>query len=365
MPLAAGTIGASAYWYLTRGTGAVSLVLLTLSVTFGVANVRRVRTATLPRFVFDAVHRSVSLTAVVFVGVHVVTAVLDAFAPIQLVDAFIPFVSAYRPLWLGFGAVAFDLLLALVATSLLRRRLGHRAWRGTHWLAYASWPLAVLHGLGTGSDTKVRWMLALSGACVLLVVVAVGVRAAAGWPDRIRVRVPALAMAGILPLGLLIWLPNGPLAANWARRAGTPAALLAASRTGTAAGAGASAGSGGASQGSFTASVTGTVRNGESATGLAVIDMSLHVTGEPLSSLRIRLAGQPMSSGGVEMTSSRVTLGPEANPDQYSGRITTLEGTTIRALVSERGAQHLSLSAQLHIDSGSGSVTGTLTSAAR
>ena len=91
---------------------------------------------------------------------------LDSFAPIRLIDAVIPFASTYRPLWLGLGALSFDLLIALVVTSLVRRRLGYRAWRTIHWLAYASWPVAVFHGLGTGSDTKVWWMLALTAACV-------------------------------------------------------------------------------------------------------------------------------------------------------------------------------------------------------
>ena len=96
--------------------------------------------------------------------VHIVTAVADSFAPIRLLDAFVPFVGAYRPLWLGLGAVAFDLLLALVVTSLLRERLGYRAWRAVHWAAYACWPVALLHGLGTGSDTRVRWALVVNVA---------------------------------------------------------------------------------------------------------------------------------------------------------------------------------------------------------
>src|ERR1700758_2753014 len=102
------TTGATAYWYLTRGTGIVALVLLTLSVALGVANIRRVRTDGVPRFVFLAVHRSTSLIAVAFIGVHIVTSVLDKFASIRLIDAVVPFAGTYRPLWLGLGAVAFD-----------------------------------------------------------------------------------------------------------------------------------------------------------------------------------------------------------------------------------------------------------------
>ena len=138
--------GPSAYWYLTRGTGTIALILLTLSVVFGVANIRRFHTPTMPRFVLDAAHRNVSLLAVAFVAVHILASVLDSFAPINLIDAVFPFVSAYRPLWLGLGTVAFDLLLAVAVTSVLRQRFGYRAWRLVHWAAYASWPVALLHG---------------------------------------------------------------------------------------------------------------------------------------------------------------------------------------------------------------------------
>ena len=129
------TAGPSAFWYLTRGTGTISLILLTLGVALGVANVRRLHTVDVPRFVVDAVHRNASLLAVAFVIVHVATSLLDGYAPISLLDVIVPFNSAYRPLWLGFGAVAFDLLIAVAVTSMLRRRLGLRAWRATHWAA--------------------------------------------------------------------------------------------------------------------------------------------------------------------------------------------------------------------------------------
>src|SRR5436305_8519519 len=167
-----GTLGPSAYWYLARWTGAVSLILLTASVLFGILGPLRFAAPRWLRFAIDMLHRDVSLLVLVVLAVHIVTSVLDSFAPIQLTDAIIPFVSAYRPLWMGLGALAFDLLVALVITSLLRRQIGYRGWRAIHWLAYASWPVAVLHGLGTGTDTKVWWMLILTVACVAAVAVA-------------------------------------------------------------------------------------------------------------------------------------------------------------------------------------------------
>lgn len=220
------TVGPSLYWYVTRASGAVALVLLTASVVIGIAAIARLRAPGFPRFMVDGLHRTVSLLSLVLLVIHILTSVLDGFAPISLVNAVIPFTGAYRPLWLGLGAVSFDLLLAVTVTSLIRRRLGHRTWRGVHWLAYACWPVAVLHGFGTGSDVHQAWMLIINIACIAAVLVAVVGRVAIGWPENARLRLGMLGVAGAFALGLVVWLPGGPLGKGWARRAGTPASLL-------------------------------------------------------------------------------------------------------------------------------------------
>jgi sulfoxide reductase heme-binding subunit YedZ len=359
----ASVVAPSALWYLTRGTGAVALVLLTMSVALGVANVRRVHTERVPRFVVDAVHRSVSLLAVSFLAVHILTSVLDPFAPIRFIDAVVPFVSAYRPVWLGLGAIASDLLIAVAFTSMLRRRFGRRAWRTTHWLAYACWPVALVHGLGTGSDAKTTWMLALTAGSVLVVLAAVCSRAAAGWPDHVGARMSAFAASVAAPIALLIWLPTGPLSSGWARHAGTPGSLLAtavSAGTTSAAGSSAASGAGGVLPAAFSAPVTGAVGQSQLGNGLTEVDLRLALTGRPLNVLDIRIDGQPVDGGGVEMTSSTVALGTSAVPALYSGRVTGLAGTNIQARVSNaRGS--VVLLARLHVDASSGSVTGTLT----
>jgi DMSO/TMAO reductase YedYZ heme-binding membrane subunit len=164
--------GTTALWFVTRATGNTAMVLLTVTVALGVANVRRLHTRRTPRFVVDAVHRNVGLLAVTFLFAHIVTSVVDGYVPIRWIDAVVPFDGSYRPFWLGLGAVALDLLIAVTLTSLVRRRLGHRAWRATHWLAYACWPVALGHGLGIGSDAGTGWMLAVMLACVLVVLAA-------------------------------------------------------------------------------------------------------------------------------------------------------------------------------------------------
>ena len=148
-------VGSStALWYLSRASGIVTLILLTASVLLGIVTSYRWSSPDWPRFVIEFVHRNVSLLVVVFLALHVAAVVTDSFAPIGWKDAVLPFLSPYRPIWLGLGALACDLVLALVITSLLRHRLGFRTWRTVHWFAYLCWPLAVVHGLGTGSDTK-------------------------------------------------------------------------------------------------------------------------------------------------------------------------------------------------------------------
>ncbi len=226
MSLSLASAGPSVYWYLTRSTGAVALLLLTFAIALGVIDVRRLSSPRWPRFVVDSLHRNVSLLAMVFLMLHILTSVLDSFAPISLIDAVVPFAGSYRPFWLGLGAVSFDLLLAVTITSLLRQRMGFQSWRAVHWLTYASWPIALLHGLGTGSDVKSTWLLGLSILCIAIVIAAVLARVIDGWPSNRRLRSAALGGAAVFSLFLVLWLPGGPLGSEWARRSGTPTALL-------------------------------------------------------------------------------------------------------------------------------------------
>ncbi len=155
-------------WYTTRGAGAVSLVLLSAVVILGLLARLRFESRGWPRFLSAAVHGDLALMTLVFLVLHIVTAVVDPFTHLGLA-ALVPFGSYYRTLWLGLGAIAFELLIAIVATSLVRRHIGARAWRAIHWLAYASWPVAVLHGIGSGTDSTALWMVVIDVVCVAAV----------------------------------------------------------------------------------------------------------------------------------------------------------------------------------------------------
>ena len=208
-------------WYATRATGLVALVLLTASMALGLLSSVRFQRPAWPRFVTLGLHRNLSLLALGFTAVHVLTTVLDSFVSIPIQDAFIPFISSYRPIWVGLGAIALDLMLALIITSLLRTRMGLRSWRVVHWTAYLCWPVAVLHGLGTGTDTPVRWVLALTVCCVLVVAGLTFWRLVQAWPGR-----PLASAAGVVLIVVTLiaggaWLRAGPLSPKWSARSGT------------------------------------------------------------------------------------------------------------------------------------------------
>jgi methionine sulfoxide reductase heme-binding subunit len=162
-------VNTTALWYLTRGSGIVSLLLLTLAVIAGLATGRRWSSPRWPRFVVEGLHRNISLLSTIFLVVHIGSAVLDSYVSISWLNAFIPFGGTYKPLWLGLGALALDAFLAVAVTSLVRARLGYKTWRAVHWLAYGCWGLAMVHGLGIGSDRSQTWMLALDAIAITAV----------------------------------------------------------------------------------------------------------------------------------------------------------------------------------------------------
>ncbi len=173
-------------WYVTRAAGAVSLVLLSSVVILGLLSTMRVQGKAWPRFLTTGLHRNIALIAVVFLFLHIVTAVVDPFTHLGWGAALIPFSSYYRTFWLGLGVIAFDLLLAIVVTSLVRNFIGHQAWRAIHWLAYGSWPVAVIHGLGTGTDVWSFWFMLLTAFCVGVVLIVVAYRFMAGPFDPLH-----------------------------------------------------------------------------------------------------------------------------------------------------------------------------------
>jgi sulfoxide reductase heme-binding subunit YedZ len=212
-----------ALWFLNRGTGYVLLAMLTLTLVLGVLASSRQLPSWWPRFVGNELHRRVALLSLSFLVVHIAAAVLDSFVDISIFDSVLPFQSPYRPIWLGLGTVALDLFIAVLITTGLRSRMTEMAWRSVHVLTYPAWALAVLHGLGTGTDTQHAWALWTNAACAGVVLASLTYRLATAstlsWP----VRGGLIAAAVAVPLGIVVWTVQGPLAPGWSHRVGTPA----------------------------------------------------------------------------------------------------------------------------------------------
>ena len=347
----------SPLWYATRGAGATTLVLLTLSVAIGIAEVRRWRPAGAWLFVVAGLHRTVSLLALVLLAVHVVTTLLDPFPTISPLSALIPFAGTYRPLYLGLGALAMDLLIAVTVTSLVRARLGYRSWRAVHWAAYAVFPVALVHGLGAGSDLHATWMQVLTLGCIAAVLAAVAARVAAS-------RLPAGSRAGLAGgtvlaiAGIGAWAAQGPLATGWAARAGTPRSVLKAFSPPPRPIRAALASD--PLWRHFSTPVAGRVAQGVAADGTAVVDVRLRLSSAPGGVMRLRLGGTP-AGGGVSVSESAITLGPPTDPGRYSGRVATLDGGDLTAQLGAPDGRGLDLRLQLNL--AGGQVTGQLDAA--
>ena len=175
-------------WYTMRATGVVALVLLTGTMVLGVLTAGRTASRTWPAFARADLHKRVSLLAMVFLAFHVLTAVLDTYVNVGWAALIVPFASPYRPLWTGLGTVGVDLILAVGVSSALRQRISPRTWRGIHWLAYGSWPVAMAHSLGMGTDAATLWMDAVAALCTLAVGGALAWRIADHHRNRERAR---------------------------------------------------------------------------------------------------------------------------------------------------------------------------------
>jgi len=180
-------------WYLNRSTGLVLLVALTASTALGVLALGGRSGRGLPRFVTQSLHRNLALVSVTLLVAHVVSAVTDSFVDIRWWQAVVPVGATYQPLWLGLGTVSLDLMALVVVTSLLRSRLSRRAWHSVHLASWACWSLAVVHGLGIGTDLGLtptdllaathRWAAVPTLLCVAVVLAAAVARLWKGlWP---------------------------------------------------------------------------------------------------------------------------------------------------------------------------------------
>ena len=175
MNAAAPLAGSQSLWFVSRGSGLALLVAFSAVMVLGVAARLGSPPRHWPRFAVAELHRILALFCIAFLGLHVVTAILDPFVTIGWAATIVPFASGYRALAIGLGTLAVDIGGAVLLTSLGRRRLGYRAWRAVHWLAYLAWPVAFVHSLTAGTDLRIWWVALIewgSAAAVATAIVA-------------------------------------------------------------------------------------------------------------------------------------------------------------------------------------------------
>ena len=362
--------GGKALWFLTRSSGLVSLALLSATIVLGVVASVGWTTQRWPRFLSQNVHRNISLLCIVFVGVHVVSTVADGYVPIGFLDVILPFHSPYRPLYVGLGALGFDLLVAVLITSGLRHRIGFASWRFVHWLAYLCWPIALVHALGTGSDTSLPVVIVTEALCAAAVLGAVAWRILAGRQFPAARRLGAGAAAVVITVVIAGFALLGPLQPGWSHRSGTSSAVLAqlAAKNGSP-----SATPAPAPVASSPATTTPAARTSVpsapfryAATGTQSqralgdegsvrVVLAMHLQDPGSTPLVITLTGTSAEGGGVSLSSGAVAFG------SYQGTVTSLEGNVIQASVATPSPMVLVTSLQLSQTSAAftASVSGT------
>jgi DMSO/TMAO reductase YedYZ heme-binding membrane subunit len=158
------------WWYVARSGGVVAWALATASVVWGLVLSSRVlgKRVSIPKLL--DLHRFLGGSSVVFVGIHLSGLLLDSkvdFGPSAL---FVPMASTWEPGAVAWGVVAFYLLLAVEITSLLRSRIGERAWRTVHYGGFGVFLLGTIHGLRAGTDVEnpvIWWPAAIAGAGIV------------------------------------------------------------------------------------------------------------------------------------------------------------------------------------------------------
>ncbi len=347
-------------WDTARAGGFAAYILLSVAVSVGLVLRNRWQTPKWPRLITNELHGYLSLLALVFIVVHVLAVLVDPFTRFGLAEVLVPFVSHYRPVWMGLGIVALYLLLAVWLSSRLRTRIGYETWRRIHVLAYGVYVAATIHGLGTGSDTRSLWAPIVYASSVVVVGALAGRRLLVPAARGQRRRPALAAVGGGIVLLTATWAVAGPLAAHWGARAGGisgnhavlsapvgPKRNASVTRTGL-----------GAVRAPFRARFKGTldVQPVDSA-GRVTIRIDGALRGGTRDHLEIYIQGAPLMNGGVAMERSRVRMGAERA--LYHGEIVGLRGSQLVASVHSR-RQDLRLAIDLDLSRPDGLVNGSV-----
>jgi predicted ferric reductase len=158
------------WWYVTRSAGILAYLLLWLSTVWGLAVPSRIIQPLLDQGSTFDFHQFISLLSIGFVLLHVLVLTLDRYLPYSTLQILIPFLSPYRPLWVGIGVISFYLILLVTVTFYLRTRIGMNTFRAIHVLSLAGYLGVTLHGFYSGTDSPLLSMQLLYRGTALVVV---------------------------------------------------------------------------------------------------------------------------------------------------------------------------------------------------
>jgi predicted ferric reductase len=161
-------VGSHVWWYTARASGIVAWALVTASVLWGLALASRLVRRPKPAWVLD-VHRFLGGASVVFVAVHLVALSIDQYVGFGPADLFVPMASVWKPGAVAWGIVAFYLLVAVEATSLLMKHLPRKLWRAVHMTSFAVFAGVSVHAVQAGTDVgeaALQWFGLLSVASI-------------------------------------------------------------------------------------------------------------------------------------------------------------------------------------------------------
>jgi sulfoxide reductase heme-binding subunit YedZ len=158
------------WWYVTRSAGIIAYLLLWFSTVWGLAVPSKVLTQALDQTFTVDFHEFTSLLAIGFTLLHVFVLTIDRFLPYTPLQILVPFLSPYRPFWVGMGVIAFYITLLVTITFYLRKKIGMKTFRSIHVLSLLGYLGVTLHGLYAGTDAPLAAMQLLYKGTALVVI---------------------------------------------------------------------------------------------------------------------------------------------------------------------------------------------------
>ncbi len=342
-------------WDVARAGGFTAYILMMLSVAVGLALTMHWQSLKWPRLINSELHNFLALLGTIFIGIHVLAVWVDPFTRFGWAEVFLPFVSHYRPLWMAFGIVALYLGLAVGISTWIRPLIGYTWWRKLHILTLFAWILVTIHGITTGSDTRTWWGVLIYGGSVLLVGSLLWMRLIKPANAQSRAH-PVLATAVVLvTLFGVFWTLMGPLQPGWNATANNGQGS-GGSNTALAASGGSQESQAPAFKPPFTAQLQGTLtQSGPDSNGNVTLVINTTLSQGAQGALQIAVQGQPGNDSSLNITTTHVVLGTNAQTPLYSGSVTTLYADNewhLSALLTGTGTAggQLNIRVDLHIN---------------